>query len=272
MNIDLTGQVALVTGGLGGIGAATVRAFVEAGAIVALSYAEGVESAEQASTLLSLSPESMSAHPLDLRRGDSISACLDAVLERWGRVDILVNNAAVGSATVEKFSDSAEDQDAAMMMINANGTLMMSEQFIKAAQLRAAMGTPSKLINLSSVGGGVTAFPHFRLSDGMSKAAVAFMTRQMAAEHAHSLIDIFAVCPGATNTPMFQASTLNPMSEEQQNDFKQSLPKRRMIEPEEVANLILFLASSHSTILHGSVIDASMGLGVRPGILTEATH
>jgi len=272
LNIDLSGRTALVTGGLGGIGAATVKALAAAGATVALSFADGVESAEQAAGLLSLAPDRMSAHPLDLRRGDSIDQCISQVLDRWGAIDILVNNAAVGTATVEKFSPSVDDQDAAMMMINANGTLMMSERFIKAVQAQPAGSENAKLINLSSVGGGVTAFPHFRLSDGMSKAAVAFMTRQLAAEHARSSIDIFAVCPGATNTPMFQASTLNPMTAQQQRKFTQSLPKRRLIEPEEIATLILFLASSHSTVLHGSVIDASMGLGVRPGILTEAAH
>jgi NAD(P)-dependent dehydrogenase (short-subunit alcohol dehydrogenase family) len=106
----------------------------------------------------------------------------------------------------------------------------------------------------------------------MSKAAVAFMTRQLAAELIHSRVDVFALCPGATNTPMFQASTLNQMTPEQQQEFSAALPKGRLIDPQEIANIVLFLASEYSTPLHGAVIDASMGLGVRPGVITERNH
>jgi NAD(P)-dependent dehydrogenase (short-subunit alcohol dehydrogenase family) len=62
------------------------------------------------------------------------------------------------------------------------------------------------------------------------------------------------------------------MNANDQAEFVQSLPKHRLIEPAEIANIMVFLASSYSTALHGAVIDASMGLGVRPGILTEREH
>jgi NAD(P)-dependent dehydrogenase (short-subunit alcohol dehydrogenase family) len=137
------------------------------------------------------------------------------------------------------------------------------------ADLDGAEDGPRKIINISSVGGGVTAFPGFRLSDGMSKAAVAFMTRQLAAEHVHSNVDVFAVCPGATNTAMFQASTLNKLSAAERASFLKRLPKGRLIEPEEIAAIVHFLASGLSTPMHGAIIDASMGLGVRPGLMTE---
>lgn len=122
---------------------------------------------------------------------------------------------------------------------------------------------------MSSVGGGVAVFPGFRLSDGMSKAAVAFMTRQLAAEHVHTPLDVFAVCPGATDTGMFRASTLNAMSPETRARFVNGLPKRRLIAPEEIADVIAFLLGPHARVLHGAVIDASMGLGSRPGLMTE---
>ena len=126
-----------------------------------------------------------------------------------------------------------------------------------------------KLINISSVGGGIAAFPGFRLSDGMSKAAVAFLTRQLAAEAVQLNVDIFAICPGATNTPMFEASTLSKMSASEKKDFLKRLPKGRLIEPEEIAGLVHFLASPAARVLHDAVIDASMGLGVRPGLMSE---
>jgi NAD(P)-dependent dehydrogenase (short-subunit alcohol dehydrogenase family) len=112
-------------------------------------------------------------------------------------------------------------------------------------------------------------FPGFNLADGMSKAAVAFMTKQLAAEHVHTPLDVFAICPGATDTPMFQASTLNKLSDSGRSDFITALPKSQLIKPKEIAEVVLFLMSEKSRVLHGAVIDASMGLGSRPGLMTE---
>ena len=70
----------------------------------------------------------------------------------------------------------------------------------------------------------------------------------------------------------FQASTLDHLTPQQRAEFTGSLPKQRLIAPEEIANIIVFLASGYSTPLHGAVIDASMGLGVRPGLITERAH
>lgn len=69
-----------------------------------------------------------------------------------------------------------------------------------------------KIINFSSVGGGIATFPGFRLSDGMSNAAVAALSRQLAAELTDSLVNVFAICPGATDTKMFQEGSLDHLS------------------------------------------------------------
>ncbi|WP_207102867.1 SDR family NAD(P)-dependent oxidoreductase [Paracoccus shandongensis] len=259
---DLTGRVALVTGGTGGIGRACVERLAAYGATVALTCVEGVE--DPAAVRDGFGNLAPAVHPLDLRRAESIRRCMADVADRHGRIDVLVNNAAVGSATVAAFSGDPDTQDSLMLAINADGTLKMCQQFL------ALAGEPGrKLINISSVGGGVTAFPGFRLSDGMSKAAVAFLTRQLAAEAVHAEVDVFAICPGATNTPMFQASTLSKMSRKDLTAFLSRLPKGRLIEPSEIAALVHFLASPPSRVLHGAVLDASMGLGVRPGLMSE---
>ena len=268
---SLVGKVAFVTGGFGGIGRACVAALAAHGARVAFSYAQGHESVDDVASRVAENPDHLSAHGLDLRALDSIERCMQQVVARWGRIDIVVNNAAVGSATVAKYAGSASEQDSAMLMINADGTLKVCQTFL--ALMAGYLKTdPLKIINLSSVGGGIQAFPGFRLSDGMSKAAVALLTRQLAAELTDTRVDVFAICPGATNTAMFQASTLNAMTREQREAFTSGLPKGRLIAPEEIANLIVFLASEYSTPLHGAVIDASMGLGVRPGLITEHAH
>lgn len=259
---DLTGRTALVTGGTGGIGRACVERLAAYGATVALTCVEGVEDPDKVCTLFG--DLSVTVHPLDLRDAASIRRCMADVAATHGRIDILVNNAAVGSATVAAFSSDPEIQDSLMMTINADGTLKMCQHFM------AQSGGPGrKLINISSVGGGVTAFPGFRLSDGMSKAAVAFLTRQLAAEAVHEDVDVFAICPGATNTPMFEASTLSKLDGDQRAAFMAGLPKGRLIDPQEIAAVVHFLASPSSRVLHGAILDASMGLGVRPGLMSE---
>lgn len=267
----LRGKIAFVTGGFSGIGRECVNALLAHGANVAFTYADGREPEAEVKQWVADAPARLSAHALDLRSATSIRQSLTNAMQRWGRIDILVNNAAVGSATVRAYANDLEGQDSAMLSINADGTLKMCQLFL--SLMREHITTHSlKIINMSSVGGGITAFPGFRLSDGMSKAAVAFLTRQLAAELTDSMIDVFAICPGATNTKMFQASTLNPMSPEQRAEFTHRLPKHRLIEPSEIANIVVFLASAYSTPLHGAILDASMGLGVRPGIMTEHAH
>ncbi|MFC3630519.1 SDR family NAD(P)-dependent oxidoreductase [Paracoccus angustae] len=259
---DLTGRVALVTGGAGGIGRACVERLAAYGATVAISCIDGLEDPDAVRG--GFGDLAVTVHPLDLRRADSIRRCIAEVADRHGRLDVLVNNAAVGSATVAAFSDDPGGQDSLMLAINADGTLKMCQQFL------ALPGAPGrKLINISSVGGGIAAFPGFRLSDGMSKAAVSFLTRQLAAEAVHAEVDVFAICPGATNTPMFHASTLSKLSRKDLTAFLSRLPKGRLIEPSEIAALVHFLSSPPSRVLHGAVLDASMGLGVRPGLMSE---
>lgn len=211
----------------------------------------------------------LSAHPLDLRDLAGVGALLDAVLARWGGVDVLVNNAAVGTASVRDFEADQTGQDAAMLQINAAGTLAMCRAFLAAP---GTGGAGRRIVNLSSVGGGIATFPGFSLADGMSKAAVAHLTRQLAAEMVQGQVAVFALCPGATDTEMFRRSTLEPMTPETRAAFVAGLPRGRLIAPEEIAAVVAFLAGPASEILHGAVIDASMGLGVRPGVLTERRH
>ena len=240
-----------------------MQRLLDYGAKVTLTYLKETETPDMVLEKFN-DVEGISLQPLNLNDTRSIKRCINGVVKEHGKIDILVNNAAVGSATVKQFSDNPETQDSVMLDINADGTLKMCQHFLTLPD------TPNrKLINISSVGGGIANFPGFRLSDGMSKAAVAFLTRQLAAETVHSCVDVFAVCPGATNTAMFEASTLSKFTVKEQKRFLLNLPKKRLIEPEEVAAVVHFLSCSLSTVLHGSIIDASMGLGVRPGLMSE---
>ena len=252
-------KTVLVTGGSSGIGTSIVELFAQKGFRVLFTYKSRKESARKIVEALA---------PYDVQMfhfSQGNPASQEALLAQLpARIDVLINNAAVGSATVKRLSDDKYEQDRKMFEINTLGVLWLTEAIIP-----RMLEHGGKIINISSVGGGIFHFPGFVLADGMSKAALTFMTRQLAAEHAHTNIDIFAVCPGATDTDMFQSSTLNKMNEDQREDFIAALPKKRLIHPGEIALICEYLSQDHSTILHGAVIDASLGLGVSPGMIRK---
>lgn len=259
--------IALVTGGARGIGRAIVDRLLLDGWTVAVTFLPDAEPMEPLKA--AIAGKRATLHPLDLRSSASIAACLKEVAARHGGIDALVNNAAVGTATVAALAESEDQHDGLMLAINATGTLSMCRGFLATS---GNSGSDRKIVNLSSVGGGIAAFPGFSLADGMSKSAVAHLTRQLAAELVHQPVDVFAICPGATDTEMFRQSTLNRMPPDDRARFIAGLPKGRLIQPAEIATLAAFLCSPLSTVLHGAVIDASMGLGVRPGLISETRH
>lgn len=272
MKIDLqhglNGKVALVTGGLSGIGRATVDLLLEHGVNVAFTYKDEELSSKLALKYVNSFPEKLSSHLVDLLEPQTIRDCFAEVRKRWGSIDILINNAALGSATVEDVCNDGQGQDSVMLLVNSDGTLKMCQEFLADFEHKTDR-KQRKIVNVSAVGGGVQIFPGFRVADGMSKSAVSYLTKHLAAEHVHTAVDIFAICPGATDTPMFQKSTLAHMDDAELKIFLDKLPKQRLIDPAEIAAIIVFLASEYSTAMHGYVIDASMGLGVRPGLMTE---
>lgn len=264
INMNLEGQVAIVTGGSQGIGAATAFVFGQAGASVALTYNRSKSKAMELAQAITDSGTKALAFPLDLQDRKSIGQMVSSTMETFGRIDILVNSAAVGSASVAHYAEPGK-QDEAIVGINTLGVLACAQAVIP-IMLEQNYG---KIINVSSVGGGITTFPKFKASDGMSKSAVAFLSRQIVADYPHQRIDAFSICPGAVNTRMFRESTLDHLSPEERESFISSLPMRRLIEPEEIAALILFLCSPAAAVCRGAVIDASLGLGVRPGLISE---
>lgn len=261
---NLKNQVAIVTGGSQGIGAAAAITLGQAGTAVALTYNRSESKAMEVLGEIEKMGSQGIALPLDLQNDESIRSMVSQTMKQFGRIDILVNNAAVGSASVAHYAGH-EKQDQAMVEINTLGALLCV-QAVLPIMVEQNYG---KIINVSSVGGGISVFPKFKMSDGMSKAAVAFLTKQIVADYPHHRIDAFCICPGAVNTRMFRESTLDHLSPEERKAFIASLPMGRLIEPQEIADLMLFLCSPNATVCRGAVIDASLGLGVRPGLLSE---
>jgi len=257
----------LVTGGTQGIGAATVQLLLKKDYEVHITYRSSSKIADE---LCAQYPGQVFAYKLDQGNAEEITNADFLNENSW---DGIVFNAALGSATVKKYAEQGTDalgtaNDEAMLKVNALGPLWI---YKKVQENLLARDEKTKLVFLSSVGGGISAFPRFTLSDGMSKCAVAFLARQLAAENTHTLIDVFSICPGATETPMFTASSLAHLSPEERAAYDAVQSKKRLIQPEEIAYWIYQLLQDESTVLHGANIDASMGLGIRPGIQTETS-
>jgi NAD(P)-dependent dehydrogenase (short-subunit alcohol dehydrogenase family) len=264
--VDSSRRNVLVTGGSSGVGRATVERFAAAGYQVWFTYLRGRARAEELVDSLRGAPGPVRAFELDQGVWTSHRALYDALP---GPVDVLINNAAVGSKTVEYYVDGPEhEQDIAFLRANCAGPLWLCRHVLPGMLAR----NRGVIVNVCSVGGGITIFPRFHLADGMSKAALAHLSRQLAAEVAYSEVTIIAICPGAVDTAMLRASTLDPMDEAQRRRFEGSLPRMRLITAHEVAELIWQCAQDSATILHGAVVDASMGLGAHPGLISTLPH
>ena len=257
----------LVTGGSRGIGRETTLAFARGGDTVWFTYATGAEAARK--TVAELAAEGIEVVAFPFRQGDWDSH-ERLLAELPGPVDVLINNAAVGSSTVQFYEDGPPHrQSAAMLRINSVGPMWLIGQIVP-GMVRRGYG---KVVNVASVGGGVASFPTFDHADGMSKAALVQLSRQLAVEMTHQPVDVFAVCPGAVDTNMLNASVLGRMTEDVRRSFVRRLPKQRLIEADEVAAVIRWLCTDEATILHGAVLDASLGLGLAPGMFQpEATR
>ena len=255
----------LVTGGTQGVGLETVKLLLEQGYEVHITYRKSAGKAEE---LMQENPGRVFAHKLDQGNLEEIEKADFLAEHEWYGV---IFNAALGSGTVKEYAEQGDPlkaaNDIAMMTVNALGPLWI---YKKIQPVIEAKTDKTKLVFISSVGGGIACFPKFTLSDGMSKCAVAYLAKQIAAENTHTPIDVFCVSPGAIETPMFYSSTLKGMSPEERKAFDEAQSKKRLIQPEEIANLLTYLLRDESTILHGGNIDATMGLGARPGIQTEA--
>jgi NAD(P)-dependent dehydrogenase (short-subunit alcohol dehydrogenase family) len=252
----------LITGGSSGIGRSCVAQFVAAGDRVWFTYRSRRERAARIVAEHCAAGGQVAAFELDQGNWASHQRLFDQLR---GPVDVLVNNAAVGSRTVQRYvAGSAARQAEAFLQINSVGPLWLTQQVLPGMVERGY----GKIVNIASVGGGIAAFPGFHVADGMSKAALAYLTRHLAAELAHEPVEVFAVCPGAVQTDMLEASTLAGLSAAQRCALEARLPGGRLLRPEEVATVVRWLTGPDAVLLHGAVIDASMGLGVHPGLLT----
>ncbi|MGO9005674.1 MAG: SDR family NAD(P)-dependent oxidoreductase [Beijerinckiaceae bacterium] len=239
-------KIALVTGGASGIGKATVMEFARCGATVICADvdekkgAEVVNEARQSNFKVEYLSINL-ADPAATRRSAA------AILARHPRIDILVN--AAGWNDIQPFVDNPPDYMDRVIAINLGGTLHLTQALLP-AMIAAGKG---KIVNVSSDAGRVGSSGETTYA--AAKGGVIAFTKSLAREVARNAINVNCVCPGPTDTPMLQSRP-----EKLKEAFLKAIPFRRFAKPQEIADAILFFASSRSDYITGQVISVSGGL------------
>ncbi|MFC0342025.1 SDR family NAD(P)-dependent oxidoreductase [Paracoccus niistensis] len=243
----LDGKVALITGGNRGIGLAIGRLFVEAGARCMLTSRSETEGLRE---LLAAHPGTVAWHQADVTAEDAPEGMVEATLERFGRLDVLVNNA--GIADNGNFHEFDDARLKAIMDTN----LMAPFRIARAAIRPMLDQSGGSIVNIGSISGYVANYPQLQVAYNASKAAVHQMSRVMAFEYAGRNIRVNALAPGYVVSDMTAGGIANP---EWNRIWTANTPMGRFAQPEEMATCALFLASDAASYVTGAVLVADGG-------------
>jgi NAD(P)-dependent dehydrogenase (short-subunit alcohol dehydrogenase family) len=240
---DLDGRVALVTGAARGLGRAISLALADAGADVALGLRDASSSGDLEQEIESMGRAALPVQ-MDMMDLAQVREAVDAVVERFGRLDIMVNNA--GVAPQNPAEDVTEDDFDRTVRVNLKGTFFASQA---AGRVMAREGS-GRIVNMSSQAGFV-ALPGESVYC-MTKAAIAHLTKCLAVEWGRHGITVNAVAPTFIGTPGTEAALSDP-------EFKAEVLERiaglhRIGEPMDVAGTVVFLASPAASMITGHTI------------------
>ena len=245
---DLSGRVAIVTGGTRGIGRALAEGFVAAGAKVVVASRKADACAETERRLQSLGGEALGV-PTHLGELDQLQALVDRTIAHFGRLDILVNNAANAlTQPIEKITPEAWEKSYA---VNLRGPVFLA----RAAFPHLVASPCAAVLNVVSVGA-ITWAPTTALYSG-GKAALLAFTRNMAAEWAPHGIRVNALAPGSVDTDMVRNNPPEAVARMAEMNLQ-----KRIAPPEEMVGPALFLVSDAASYVTGQLLVADGGYAV----------
>jgi NAD(P)-dependent dehydrogenase (short-subunit alcohol dehydrogenase family) len=247
---NLKGRVALVTGGAQGIGLACVEALSEAGAYVYIAD-RNLKVAQEAQAAMKAKSYATGIIEMEVTDSKQVDAAAAQVMTEKGRVDILVCNAGVARSQTAA-EDVTDEHWLNVIDINLNGVFWCCRAFGK-PMLAAGRGS---IVNIGSMSGFIVNKPQQQAYYNASKAGVHHLTKSLAAEWGARGVRVNAVAPTYINTPLTAHAKTN---EAMMGPWLDGTPMARIGEPDEIASVVLFLASDASSLMTGSIVLADGG-------------
>ncbi|MCL2781981.1 MAG: SDR family oxidoreductase [Actinomycetia bacterium] len=248
---DLANKVVLITGGAAGLGAAAAAAFLAEGARVAIVDIDA-EALAATATRLGADADHLITVVADVSKPEDVRGYVHATTDKWGRVDVFFNNAGIEGKVAPIVDQAVADFDR-VVDINIRGS-WMGLHFVLPVMYAQKSGS---VINSSSIGG-LVAGPMPVSPYVTSKFAITGLTRIAAVESAPHGVRVNSVHPSPVNTRMMRS--LEAGSGASQQDIAGSIPLGRYAEPEDVANVVLFLASEQSSFVTGAQYRVDGGM------------
>ena len=247
---DLKGRTAVVTGGGRGIGLACCQALAEAGArVVIADVDQGVGAAGQAQ--LAAAGFEVDLVQMDVTRPDQVTEVADRLNQRHGAVDVLVCNAGIARSDV-RAEEVSDEHWLNVIDVNLNGVFWCCRAF---GRHMLARGQGS-IVNIGSMSGCIVNKPQPQSYYNASKAGVHHLTKSLAAEWAERGVRVNAVAPTYIETPLTRFGMDN---QQLYRTWLEMTPMRRVGQPDEIASVVLFLASDAASLLTGSIVLADAG-------------
>ncbi len=256
MALDFAGKIVLVTGGGNGIGAASCRAFAAAGARVAVIDRDGAAAERVAAEIAAEIAAGASGHALDVADGPAFARLAADIAAKEGGIDVLVNSA--GTITRQTIAAMPVADWDRVIAVNLRGPFNGTQAVIRHMKKRGG----GAIVNIASIAGRRISFGG-GANYSASKAGLLGFTRHAAYELAPDRIRVNAVCPGPTATA-FGGGQIP--SAERKAARATKIPLGRMVEPEDIADAVLFLASDRARMCTGIALDVDGGVLISNGV------